>query len=150
MSNRGTVISVAIIILVLALGIYAYKHTAASQAATLADFSAVRPNFVAHGANLNNVEVWGIPTGTGISENDYMKIGDMSRQGDAGDNETWTMPIPIAPLLVTQIFAEGYGQNGADAGKIFLPYAGATELYDALWGNSATSSPVLQRSSNIY
>jgi hypothetical protein len=46
-----------------------------------------RPNIVVRGSHLNKVQIWAIPTGTGITLNQYTLLGNAKRSSAAGANE---------------------------------------------------------------
>ena len=76
-----------------------------------------RPNIVIRGAYLDKVEVWAVPTGTGITPDEFVLLGNATRRGSAGGKETWLFPIPVCPtdtrLLATEIFVKGFDAKGA-------------------------------------
>jgi hypothetical protein len=92
--------------------------------------------FVATGYRLGRVEVWGIPTGTGVTPDSYQLLGDMKRASSSGAQQNWRLPVPDSPLLLTQVFARGYGGSGATTSDVYLPETGATALYQLLWGST--------------
>lgn len=107
-------------------------------APTLSSFLVEAPDLVARGANLERVEVWAIPTGTGITANDYQKLGEAALASSSSKSaQVWLFRIPAQPLLATQLFARGYGFGGSPAGDAYLPQTGATEIYNALWGGES-------------
>ena len=93
-----------------------------------------RPNLVILGANLSKVELWAIPSGTGITPDEYMLLGMAKRRNPAGSKEIWLFPIPASPLSVTHIFAKGFDLRGRLIGTKSLPQQGVSQIYDALWG----------------
>jgi hypothetical protein len=102
------------------------------------------PNLVVTGEHLGKVELWAIPTGTGITEDEYNLLGPalLDHEAAGGRGQVWTYPVP-APMLVTEIFAKGYDAAGKEAGRASLPVVGVTELYRLLWGDpeaTATAS----------
>jgi len=84
---------------------------------------------------LSKVELWAIPTGTGITPDEYTLLGTAKRRNAAGQNEIWVFPIPSGPLSVTDIFAKGFDGQGRLIGTKSLPEKGASQIYDALWGD---------------
>jgi hypothetical protein len=56
-----------------------------------------RPNIVIRGAYLDKVEVWAVPTGTGITPDEYVPLGNAKRKNAAGSKEIWLFPIPRVP-----------------------------------------------------
>lgn len=95
-------------------------------------FTIAPPDLVIKGKKLARVEIWAVPTGTGITEKDYTLLGQATRQAAAGGEEVWTFPIPRTTILATEIFAIGYDEQGRKAGKISLPGTGVTALNKAL------------------
>src|SRR6266550_7244715 len=95
-----------------------------------------RPNLVIRGANLSKVEIWAIPTGTGITADEYTLVGTAKRQ-NAGKHEVWIFPISSVPLSVTHIFAKGFDTQGRIVGTKWLRQQGATAISDALWGDQS-------------
>ena len=90
--------------------------------------------FVIKGSNLTKVAVWGVPTGTNIAESDHIHLGNARLTSEVGEEETWKLAIPKDPLLVTHIYAYGYAGTEI-AEKVDLAIQGATDIYNALWGN---------------
>jgi hypothetical protein len=97
-----------------------------------------RPNVVIRGAYLDKVEVWAVPSGTGITPSEYVLLGNAKRRNPAGFEEIWLFPIPPCAtdtrLLATEVFAKGFDAKGSLVGKKSLPYAGASAVLDALCG----------------
>jgi hypothetical protein len=152
----GVLVGLLLIGLLLGLGVYAYNNVVISgatpdqsqspdtaAAATINTFSVQKPDFVVNGSELSKVEIWAVPTGSGVTESNYELLGSATLQSDSDPTaQVWTLPIPAAPVLATAIFAKGFDANGAAAANLSLPYNGATEIYDAVWGipSTATSS----------
>jgi len=109
----------------------------------LVSFEIAKPDFVVKGSNLSKVEIWAVPTGTGITEADYSLIGTAQRTNEAGDSEVWTLPIPVQQILATNIFARGFDGSGNQVGQISLPYNGASDIYDALYKNQEKSGIII-------
>ena len=97
-----------------------------------------RPNIVISGANLSRVELWAVPTGTGITPDEYVLLGTAKRTNTAGSQEIWVFPIPPCKsdtrLLATEVFAKGFSANGDAIGTKSLPYSGASAVDEALCG----------------
>jgi hypothetical protein len=107
-----------------------------------ASISAIRvqkPNIVIEGQNLAKVEVWGTPTGTGITESNYQLLGIAGRSDFNNPNSNWIFPIPKNPMLLTEVFARGFDKNGSSV-QMSLKETGATSIYDALWGEKTQES----------
>jgi hypothetical protein len=118
---------------VLAFGLQSIPQTS-HQRSILGSMGIKRPNLVVRGSNLSKVELWAIPTGTGITPDEYMLLGTAKRRNAAGPNEIWIFPIPSGPLSVTDIFAKAFDGQGHLIGTKSLPQQGASQIYDALWG----------------
>jgi hypothetical protein len=94
-----------------------------------------RPNLEVHGSNLSKVELYGVPSGTGITVGGI--LGSAKRQNSAGDDEIWIMPIPQKKDGVgsfTEIYAKGFDSRGRVVRTKSLPILGVSNIYDALWG----------------
>ncbi len=90
-------------------------------------------NIVVRGAYLTKVEVWSVPTGTGITPNEHVLLGNATRTNAAGSKELWVFPIPPCDtFLATEVFAKGFDSEGTLIGKKSLPYTGASAVHDAL------------------
>lgn len=93
-----------------------------------------KPNFIIKGRGLARVEVWAAPTGTGITEESYIKIGvGELKDGVDSKEQVWQIPIPREPLLLTEIFAKGFDEKGNLVGKVSLAIVGASDIYRELW-----------------
>jgi hypothetical protein len=126
---------------VLAFGLNGFSQPS-HQRAIIRSAGVKRPNIVVRGANLSKVEVWAIPTGTGITPDEYSLLGTANRSNAAGQKEVWVFPIPSGPLSATGIFAKGFDAEGKLVGTKLLPYQGASQIYDALWGDRANGHPL--------
>ncbi len=125
-----------LIFTVLALGLQSVSQPS-HQRAILRSVGIKRPNIIARGANLSKVEVWAIPSGTGITPDEYMLLGTAKLLNAAGQHEVWVFPITSTPLSVTDIFAKGFDAQGRVVGTKWLPQQGVTAIYDALWGDQS-------------
>ena len=118
----------------------AFESTAASATRhpQLRTIEVRRPNVVIRGAYLHKVEVWAIPTGTGITPDDYVVLGNAQRRNGPGPKEIWLFPIgPCATetrLLATEIFAKAFDEEGTVVGTKSLPYNGTSAVREALCG----------------
>ncbi len=108
----------------------------------LVSFEVSRPNLVAVGRNLSKVEIWAVPTGTGITPQDYSLLGEASSSTSASGQQNWIFPIPQNPILATEIFARGFDLQGNKVGDKSLPLTGATEIYNALWGPETSEEEI--------
>jgi hypothetical protein len=95
-----------------------------------------RPNIVVRGAYLAKVEIWAVPTGTGITEDEYTLVGAAKRSNAAGGNEIWLFRITCESPLVssTEVFAKGFDESGYQIGRKSLPYTSLTAIAHALCG----------------
>ena len=128
-------IAAAVILVWLAWPRAGSAPTRTAPPAAINDIVIQKPNLVVHGRNLARVEVWAIPTGTNVTADSYQKLGDatLAETSRAGMQE-WTLPIPERPLLITELFAQGFDASNASVGRVSAPQTGASALYDALWG----------------
>ncbi|QGP91306.1 hypothetical protein MGLY_06370 [Neomoorella glycerini] len=100
--------------------------------AGITSFTIAQPDLVVKGQNLARVEIWAIPTGTGITEKDYELLGYAGKKSEDNGQQVWTFPIPRKTILATEIFAKGYDDRGKEVGKVSLPFIGVTRLNEAL------------------
>lgn len=142
MASKNIWITIIVIVVLILGGYWAYgawsdrnaERNAEANAVDITSFTVEKPNFVVKGKNLAKVEVWSVPTGTGITEANHVRIGNAARQGAAGQDERWTLPIPVQPLSSTEIYAKGFDAAGVMKDKISLSYKGATDIYNNVWG----------------
>lgn len=118
------------------VGIAASIAAPATKRALLRSVEVKRPNILIRGAYLQNIEVWAVPTGTGITRDEYALVGTATRRGAAGQNETWLFPIECTSPLIpsTEIFVKAFDKTGKTVGTKSLPHTGASEISDALCG----------------
>jgi hypothetical protein len=147
--NTKTIIwlLVGAVLAVLALyGVYLFRsRPTASGSPEVIAIAVEKPNIVVTGRKLEAVEIWGVPTGTEITEEDYALLGQASFSETAADGvERWVFPIP-SPTLVTELFAKGLVGDHTEIGRKSLGVSGATDIYNLLWGSDetapATTSP---------
>ncbi|MGI9950961.1 stalk domain-containing protein [Moorellaceae bacterium AZ2] len=100
--------------------------------ALLTEFSIEPPDFVVKGKDLSRVEIWAVPTGTGIMEKDLYQLGLARLQGEVEGQQIWAFPLPRETIMATHIFAQGYDADGQLVGRIYLPFTGVTEINQAL------------------
>jgi len=128
------------ILVVFALSVATVSAQTASGRPRLLGAEIARPNIVVHGAFLSRVEVWAVPTGTGITPSEYILLGKAVRSNVAGPKETWLFRIPPCAtdtrLLATEIFVQAFDGFGVNIGKKSLPSAnaGASAVHAALCG----------------
>lgn len=138
--------SLIIVVFVLALSVSFYSHNKltidtffsnvfADTNERIDSVSAFEGYFFVEGNDLSTVELWIIPTGTNIDEEDNMKLGNATVSSESGELEIWVFPIPKDPLLVAEIYAKGLDEKGKEVGRVFLPISGATNIYNALWAS---------------
>lgn len=92
-----------------------------------------KPFFHIKGIKLSSVELWAVPTGTGITTKDHVFIGGAAlAKTEADGTEIWVTGIP-KPLSVTEIYARGFSKSGELLPTVSLPQKGATVIYNAVW-----------------
>lgn len=95
-------------------------------------------SIVIRGAYLSRVEVWAVPTGTGITPSEFEFLGNAKQTNSRADSQRWVFSIPSCEtdtrLLATEIFAKGFNEKGKNIGTKSLPYFGASAVHDALCG----------------
>lgn len=128
------------ILVVIGFSLATVSAQTASGRPRLLGAEVTRPNIVVHGAFLSRVEVWAIPTGTGITPAQYVLLGKAVRTNEVGPKETWLFRIPSCAtdtrLQATEIFVQGFDGMGVNIGKKSLPSAnaGASAVHQALCG----------------
>jgi hypothetical protein len=92
-----------------------------------------RPNIVVRGSYLGKVEIWAVPTGTGISPEGGL-VGSARRSNTAGQKEIWLFPtVCESPLIPsTEVFVKAFDVKGNQVGRKSLPYSGASGIAQAL------------------
>ena len=126
-----------IILVILGLSLVGASAQPSAGRPRLLGAEVTRPNIVVHGAYLNRVEIWAVPTGTGITPAQYVLLGKATRTSFAGMRETWQLRIPSCTdprLQATEIFVQGFDSFGVNIGKKSLPFEGASALHQALCG----------------
>jgi hypothetical protein len=94
------------------------------------------PNIIVKGTHLQRVEVWAVPSGTGITPDEFTLLGNAKRISTSGRHEVWLFPFVCSDtrLTATEIFVKGFDAHGRMVGKKSLPYVGVSEVHDALCG----------------
>jgi hypothetical protein len=118
-----------IVIAVVAITIGLYAYTISSQPVlTEVSLDIQNRQFVALGKRLSRAEVWLVPTGTNITESDYVKYIDLTRSSSDKNNERWVGAIPSQPFLATSVIVKGFDAKGTVVGTQNNPYVGASEV----------------------
>jgi hypothetical protein len=94
-----------------------------------------RPNVVIHGANLSKVELWAMPSGTGITPDMAGVVGSATRSSKAGSKEVWLFSVEPCPLdekgiSATEVFVKAYDSHGKVVATKSLPYRGASDVHE--------------------
>jgi hypothetical protein len=105
---------------------------ASSKQAQLRSLDAQGPKVIIRGSYLGKVEVWAVPTGTGITPDEYTLLGHAKRKTAAGRNEEWRFEVDCGSLLATRVFVTAFNRKGKNIGAKSLHYAGASEISEAL------------------
>jgi hypothetical protein len=142
------------------LGVYAYENIVVANPdaapnlfhgqpggpqASMIAFLVARPNFVLDGSGLSRVEIWAVTDDASSTEKVVEKepklLGSAElHSGVDPVTQIWTLPIPEEPFFATDIFARGFDQDGDMIGEVSLPYIGASQIHDVLWGNPPTTT----------
>src|SRR6185503_17460788 len=114
---RGALFTISIAILLALFG-YAGWLSRTSRPTSIDEIDVERPNIVIRGHGLSKVEVWEMPSGTSLQETDRQLLGTAklfsttaSSTGDSA-SDVWKFPIPLKPVLATEISAKGYDEKG--------------------------------------
>jgi len=130
-------VSVLVIVGLVCWGIYYVIKQSTSGEVTLkpaiTSITLEKPNFVIKGKALSKVDVWAVPTGTGITEKDHRQIGVAALGTIDSKEQRWVIPVPREPMLLTEIYAKGFDEKGNLVGKVTLPITGASDIYRELW-----------------
>ncbi len=143
METRGLIVGLIVFFLFIG-GVFFWLSSGTKVSAVepeIASISVERPNIVVEGKGLTKVEIWGVPTGTEVTEDAFKLLGEAKYQAtNAAGVEIWIFPIPETPLLMTGLIAKGYGQDGMLAGQVSLTEVGATSVYNLLWATTTDSN----------
>ena len=110
----------------------------------IASFVVNEEGFDIETINISKVEIWALPTGTEVSEESAVFLGIPKLIGDVcltllsvgGDTFcSFRLAIPDEPQLFSEVYVIGRDQAGEEIARKYLPYTGATEIYEALWGS---------------
>jgi hypothetical protein len=125
------------VLLVLLLVAFAASPTTAQpqKHAELRAIVVKRPIIVVRGSYLGKVEIWAVPTGTGISPEGGL-VGNARRSNAAGQKEIWLFPIACESPLIpsTEVFVKAFDVKDNQVGRKSLPYSGASDIAQALCG----------------
>jgi hypothetical protein len=134
-TSKIVLIIIVLALIVVGIGMFLRKSNTGPRVMTftveLADLG--RPNFVATATGLDKIEVWAVPEATSTPKSD-VKLGMMELvEGDAQGNQTWILATPEKPLIVKEIYTQGYIKGGGKASKVSLPYKGSAKLTPYVW-----------------
>ena len=118
---------------------FTVTNNVTSLTPTVSNFEVSGAHFLASGTGLSRVEIWSVPTGTGVTSANYRKIGEMPRPTTPAGR--WTLAVSGCPILSTGIFARGYGADGRVSRDVYLPYQGATDLNQYVCGEAYLLNP---------
>ncbi len=131
------IVALVVILVVLSFIKTSSKKTSPVGKGSIQSMSIERPNIRVAGNKLTKVEVWAVPTGIGITEEQYQKLGEAAlTETKTDDSQVWTLAIPKDPVLATEIFAKGFVKTDL-VGTVKLSVTGASEIYNMLWGTPA-------------
>ncbi|MFT5359592.1 MAG: hypothetical protein ACI88L_000050 [Candidatus Paceibacteria bacterium] len=91
-------------------------------------------NIIVQSRGVERVEIWAIPTGTGMAEDDYVLWGEASLSSmDPNGQQNWSLDYGnLDPILATNLFARGF-VGGIVVDEFSFSVTGATQLYEALY-----------------
>ena len=138
-SERKIIRILAVIIILLLVGAFAlYNYSAHNVKPSITGFRVDKAQgFVVTARRLARAEVWMIPIGTDIRESDHSLLTALILNGHDTDSQTWVAAIPQVPVTATKIYAVGYNDQNQEVGRIALPYTGATDIFNAIWGTNS-------------
>jgi len=139
--SSSAVASVVIVLLIIAgIGYTFYRQTRDNiKKVSLVSFSVEKPNLILESENLTKVEIWAVPTGSNIAENDYQKLGEATLTNSGEATQRWIFQIPLDPIQATDIFAKGYKENDL-VGQLSLASEGEMSIIDLLWGGKSSAA----------
>jgi len=94
------------------------------------------PFFEVEAKNVSKIEIYGIPTGTEVTDADHVLLSVAEKVREDSQGQLWKGKIPEEPLLLSQIYAIGFDAEGNKTEKLFFALTGATDIYNALWQNT--------------
>lgn len=97
------------------------------ESAQLESFNVSDGSYLVAGQNLDAVEIWGVPTGTQISEDEHAKLYAITDVQTVEGMQQWKLNVVDCELLVTELYAVGY-KNGKEVGRISLKATGASSI----------------------
>ncbi len=131
--------SLQVIIVLFGLSLASVSAQPAAGRPKLLGVEVTRPNIVIHGAYLIRVEIWAVPTGTGVTSAQSVQLGKATRSNVVGPKEIWQFRIPSCAtetrLQATEIFVRAFDVSGMSVGKKSLPFEGASAVHEALCGS---------------
>ena len=106
-------------------------------AAKLISFDVEKPDLVVRGYELGRVEIFAVISDIAGPDSPRQPLGEagLAEADEAG--QKWTMPIPGASLLASEVFATGFDRDGKEVGSLSLPFRGVKPVFTALWSPSA-------------
>lgn len=113
--------------------------TDSTKTSEITSFGVEKPNFVVYGKNLSKVEIWGVPSGTGVGEDSYYMLAEAKIENESSVSQKWVAKIPSEPQLLTSVFVKGTSTSGESLFKD-LNVSGASEINALLWGSLNTSN----------
>jgi hypothetical protein len=146
---KKTITSLIAILILLAVAGLAYygfhfvkDRLAAQKAGQILSFDISKPDFLLTGKNLSRVEIWTVPAGANVTEENYSLLGNASLVTTTRSIQNWTFPIPQIPMLENEIFARAFDAQNQKVGDRPLPYTGQAQLYNALWGPATPENEI--------
>lgn len=95
------------------------------------------------GRNLEKVEIWAVLAGTGVTADDYQRLGNaVLSASSASQDQTWLFRVPENPVPAIGIFARGYDKAGNQVKDLALDKKGAADIYNLLWGPAETANNI--------
>jgi hypothetical protein len=135
------IISIVVVVVLIFVGVQIVGRQADDGVPSISSIEIDSPDLIVHGENLAKVELRAIPTGTEIRESDHLTLGTATLLKVEEGTQVWIFPIPVEPVLATEIYAVGFDEENKRVGEVSLDQRGATAIHDALWGNQ-DQSPV--------
>lgn len=103
---------------------------AVEEKGDIVSFIVDKPDFVIRGHNLAEVKIYGVESPDDIT---HILLGTGEKSETVGGAEIWRASIPVAPIILSQIYVEAVDTNGNELDRFYFALSGNSDIYTALW-----------------